>query len=89
MRKRLQIDDPSKDTSRAMNVVVKDHHNLVSLIVDRVGDVINVHEDRYEPPPSSIRGMIRELITGVYKLEHALLISLDLPLICNMQNIKK
>jgi purine-binding chemotaxis protein CheW len=45
--------------------------------VDAVGDVLEVHEDDFEPPPGTLRGRLRELITGAYKLDRGLLLVLD------------
>ena len=60
-----------------MNVVVRDGENAVSLLVDRIGDVLEVGEDLFETPPSTVRAPIRELIVGAYKLPERLLLVLD------------
>lgn len=60
-----------------MNVVVRDGENAVSLLVDRIGDVLEVEEDLFEPPPSTVRAPVRELIIGAYKLPERLLLVLD------------
>lgn len=61
-----------------MNVVVRDGDGIVSLLVDDIGDVLNVDEARIEAPPSTLRGDARRLIRGVYKLDRRLLLLLDL-----------
>jgi purine-binding chemotaxis protein CheW len=58
------------------NVVVRTEDGAVSLFVDEIGDVLYVDEDAYEPPPDNLRGAMRELIRGVYKLESGLLMVL-------------
>jgi purine-binding chemotaxis protein CheW len=60
-----------------MNVVVRDGDNAVSLLVDRIGDVLEVEEDLFEPPPSTVRASVRGLIVGAYKLPDRLLLVLD------------
>ena len=60
-----------------MNVFVRDGENAVSLLVDRIGDVLEVGEDLFETPPSTVRAPIRELIVGAYKLPERLLLVLD------------
>ena len=60
-----------------MNVVVRDGDNAVSLLVDRIGDVLEVDEELFEAPPSTVRASIRGLITGAYKLSGRLLLVLD------------
>ena len=61
----------------AMDVIVHTRDGLVSLLVDRVGDVVEVAEEAFEEPPETLGGIARELIRGAYKLDHALLLSLD------------
>jgi purine-binding chemotaxis protein CheW len=60
-----------------MNVVVRTQDEVMSLLVDQIGDVMEVSEDLYEQAPENIQGPMRELITGVYKLEDRLLLILD------------
>ncbi len=60
-----------------MNVVVRDGENAVSLLVDRIGDVLEVDEALFELPPSTVRPEIRGLIVGAYKLPERLLLVLD------------
>lgn len=60
-----------------MNVVVRDSENAVSLLVDRIGDVLQVEDDLFEPPPSTVRANVRGLIIGAYKLADQLLLVLD------------
>lgn len=60
-----------------MNVVVRDGENAVSLLVDRIGDVVEVDNKLFEPPPSTVRASVRGLIVGAYKLPDRLLLVLD------------
>ena len=60
-----------------MNVVVRDGENAVSLLVDRIGDVLEVNDDLFESPPSTVRASVRGLIVGAYKLSERLLLVLD------------
>ena len=61
-----------------MNVVVKTGDSAFSLLVDEIGDVVNVQEDDFEAPPETLTGKARELILGVYKLDGRLLLVLDI-----------
>ena len=69
--------DPLEDGAPPMNVVIRNDEGLVSLLVDRIGDVLNVEEDLFEEPPETLQGPARELIRGAYKLDDALLLELD------------
>jgi purine-binding chemotaxis protein CheW len=60
-----------------MNVVVRSDDGAVSLLVDEIGDVVEVTADAYEPTPDNLPREQRELIEGVYKLEGRLLLVLD------------
>ena len=61
----------------AMDVIVRTSDGLVSLLVDRIGDVVEVPQEAFEEPPETLGGIAREHIRGAYKLDHALLLSLD------------
>ncbi len=60
-----------------MNVIVRTPDGAVSLLVDGIGDVVEVDPDLYERPPETLDGAARELVTGVYKLADRLLLILD------------
>jgi purine-binding chemotaxis protein CheW len=76
LRRRLGIADRPADQP-PMNVVVRTAEGSLSLLVDRIGDVLEVHDDDFEPPPDTLQGPLRTLIHGAYKLEHDLLSVLD------------
>jgi len=62
---------------RPMNVVVRSGEGAVSLLVDRIGDVVDTPDDIFEPPPETLSGPGRGLILGAYKLDGQLLLALD------------
>lgn len=68
---------PRNHDELPMNVIVRDTNNAVSLLVDRIGDVIEVDETTFELPPSTVRANVRGLISGTYKLADRLLLLLD------------
>ena len=69
-----------------MNVVAVTKSGPVSFIVDRVGDVVEVDHDSYEAAPECIDEHIRELVTGVHKLNQQLLLVLDIEKAANIAN---
>ena len=77
LRRRLELNDAPSDRP-PMNVVVRTDDGAVSLLVDEIGDVIEVTDETLEPPPTTIEGVARDLISGVRKLEDQLLLVLDL-----------
>lgn len=76
LRRRLDVPERTGDRP-PMNVVVNTEDGTVSFLVDEIGDVIEVGDDAFERPPDTVRGSIRELIRGVYKLKGKLLLVLD------------
>jgi purine-binding chemotaxis protein CheW len=77
LRRRLGM--PALSEGRLpMNVVVRTSDGPVSLLVDEIGDVIEVEDSTFESPPDTLTGVAAELITGVYKLKGRLLLVLDI-----------
>lgn len=62
---------------KPMNVVVRADGETVSLLVDEIGDVIEVDGSCADQPPETLRATMRELVRGVYKLKDQLLLVLD------------
>jgi hypothetical protein len=60
-----------------MNIVVSTPDGAVSLLVDEIGDVLEVDASDYEQPPDNLDPAARELIRGVYKMKNGLLLVLD------------
>jgi purine-binding chemotaxis protein CheW len=75
MRKRLGL-PPRPNGEPPMNLVVRSDDGAVSLLVDEIGDVIEVGREDFEGTPDNMGAGQRELIEGVYKLEGRLLLVL-------------
>ncbi len=76
MRRRLGL-PPRAPGETPMNMVVRTADGAVSLLVDEIGDVLDVEAADYERPPENLDPAVRELIRGVYKLKDRLLLVLD------------
>ena len=76
LRRRLAR-GPRESGGRSMNVVLRTEEGAVSLLVDEIGDVVEVDDSVLERPPENLRGVSRELISRVAKLERELLLLLD------------
>ena len=75
---RLRLGLPARPPEhRPMNVVVSSRDEAISLLVDRIGDVIETHDNAIEAPPQTVQPSRRELIRGVYKLDNQLMLILD------------
>lgn len=76
MRQRLDI--PPRDSGQLpMNVVVRSSEGPVSLLVDEIGDVLEVDESTVERPPDTLQGKAKQLVRCVYKLPTGLLLVVD------------
>src|ERR1700675_2650071 len=81
LRRRLEL--PARpDDMLPMNVVIRYADGAVSLLVDEIGDVVEVDDDSFERPPETLQGKVREVILGVHKLEKTLLHVLDTDKAC-------
>ncbi|MBI3474319.1 MAG: chemotaxis protein CheW [Acidobacteria bacterium] len=83
LRLRLEL-GPSPPGAQSMNVVVRSEDGAVSLLVDEIGDVVEVEEDTFEPSPETLRGSVRDMILGVHKLNERLMHVLDIEKACQM-----
>ena len=70
--------------SMPMNVVVRTSEGVVSLLVDEIGDVLDVDPATYEHTPETLSGVTRELVSGIYKLKDRLLLILDIEKAVNL-----
>ncbi len=61
-----------------MGITIEHDNDLYTLLVDTIGDVISVSEDWLGSNPSTLDPVWREFAVGVYRLEGALMVVLDL-----------
>jgi len=75
---RVRLGLPPTDLSDgAMNVIVRTDDESVSLLVDRIGDVVELDDNAAEVPPDTLTGPVRDLITATFPLEDRLMLVLD------------
>lgn len=60
-----------------LSLVIRSHGTVVSLLVDRVGDVLDVDEAAFTPTPETVDRGVARLLSGAYKLPQSLLLVLD------------
>lgn len=76
LRRRLGL--PIRESgAHCMNVIVQTEDGSVSFVVDKVGDVVEVSEEQFEPTPTTLDPLHKEVVTGVYKLSNQLLLELN------------
>jgi len=76
LRKRLELPERA-EKQVPMNVVIRTEEGALSLLVDEIGDVVEVEQQDFETPPDTLSGVARELIRGAFKLKNRLLLLLD------------
>lgn len=75
---RVQLGMPPRPgDGPAMNVIVRVDDEAVSLLVDRIGEVVVLDDAAFEAPPDTLTGPGRALITGAVKLNGRLMLALD------------
>jgi purine-binding chemotaxis protein CheW len=77
LRSRLELPPPPAD-AEPMMLVVQVGGESISLLVDEVGDVVDVQDDQFASPPDTLGSPLREIIRGAYTLDDGLLLALDL-----------
>jgi purine-binding chemotaxis protein CheW len=60
-----------------MNIIIHTEDGAVSLLVDEIGDVLEVPIHSFAPVPDNVPAPQRDLIAGVYRLKDRLMLSLD------------
>lgn len=77
LRERLRL--PARPAGeQSVSVVVRTADGgAVSLVVDRIGDVIEPEPDSLEAPPETLDPALRALVEGVCKLDGRLMLMLD------------
>lgn len=76
LRQLLEINTPQA-TSEPTNIIVQAAPGAFSLLVDRIGDVLELERECSEAPPGTLDGMAAVLIDRAYKLEDSLMLSIN------------
>jgi purine-binding chemotaxis protein CheW len=76
LRLRLSLPERAVE-NECLNLIVNTQEGSVSFLIDEIGDVVEVGDELFEPPPPTLKGHIREFIRGTYKLQEHLLLILD------------
>lgn len=76
LRRRLGFEALEDDTT-GTNLIVTSDEGPLSLFVDQIGTVVDIHTDHLKLPPGTVRGIAASSIQAVCQLEDELLIVLD------------
>ncbi len=69
----------------SMNFILKTEQGICSVIVDDVGDVMDINETSMEPAPETMDSKMREYVSKICKLEDRLLCILDIEKIVKVE----
>jgi purine-binding chemotaxis protein CheW len=76
VRRRLGL-PPREAGAKHMSVVVEHDADLYNLIVDSVGEVLRLSDSAFEPNPGTLDPRWRDYSEGIYQLQGALLVVLN------------
>lgn len=76
LRERLGASDKGRGVDR-LNVVVRTDEGPVALVIDEIGEVLEVSDEDLETPPETLSEPTRGLVTAVQKLDGKLMLVLD------------
>jgi len=69
---------PKSDSNeQPMSIVVPHGDDLFSLAVDKVGEVLSLSPQNFEPNPATLDHAWREIANGIYRLKDELLVVVD------------
>lgn len=84
LRRRAGL-EPNPDQTEFMTMVLGTAEEPLALVVDSVGDVVDVASEAFESPPDTLRGEARRMIDGAYKLDRELLLVLNLEVVLDLR----
>lgn len=83
MRRRMGMEELEAG-KRTMAVVVENHGELYSLVVDAVGEVLTLSSNDFERNPPTLPSSWRDLSAGIYRLKDELMVVLDIGRLLNV-----
>ncbi|MEQ9608976.1 MAG: chemotaxis protein CheW [Kiloniellaceae bacterium] len=74
---RLRLGLPRREETTTMSIVAEHDGELYSLMVDSVGEVLALKGSDWERNPPTLEPKFRDYSKGIYRLDHKLLVVLD------------
>lgn len=94
LQRRLEMSEPQTqlkiklvDEPQKFNIIVSFEDEVVSLLVDNVGDVLEFPQNTFQLPPTTLKGKMRSMLAGAYPLPDGFLLVLDAKKILNVNLI--
>lgn len=86
LRELFEINGANENAGK-INVVCKSESYLLSLVVDQVGDVLELEDSQFETTPETVSPSVTKFMSGVYKLPNSLLSVIDIQKIIDFLNV--
>lgn len=64
-------------TRNTRNLIVQSQGEAIGLLVDRISDILTIHNDAISPPPSNVDGVDSRFFAGVHTLQKEICVLLD------------
>jgi len=61
------------ETKPRLNLIVRHQDEAVSLLIERISDILEVPKDKLEEPPEKLEGFDKEYVDKIYQLPDSLL----------------
>lgn len=86
MRCRLNL--PLREDNDCTSIVVEHQGELYSLMVDSVGEVLELENGQFERNPATLEARFREYSSGIFRLDDGLLVILDVDRLLDFESVK-
>lgn len=86
MRCRLHL--PLREDNDCTSIVVEHQGELYSLMVDSVGEVLELENGQFERNPATLEVRFREYSSGIYRLDDGLLVILDVDRLLDFESVE-
>jgi chemotaxis signal transduction protein/truncated hemoglobin YjbI len=88
LRRCLGLGD-KPESERKMSITVEYKGDLYTLLVDEIGDVCDLSRRDFENPPTTLSDSLRQICTGIFRLNNDLLVVLDVNRVLDSEMLMK
>lgn len=81
---RVRLGLPRSDVQDRMSIVVEHHGDLYSLIIDSIGEILELSSEILERAPPTLDASWSSFSKGIYQLDAGLLLVLDIDIILDI-----
>ena len=82
LRRRLLF-SPREDDNGSSLLVVKTKDHLYCVVVDSIGDILELQADGWQPPPDTLAPVHKRFVFGIYSVERDIVLGLRVDALAN------